>query len=64
MARKPKYDRKQQRATLRALDAARADLAAAPDDWALRARYHAAIRDYWACHDVRNSRRAGIQVTE
>jgi hypothetical protein len=63
MARKRKYDRAEQRRTLRALDAARAILRLTNDALA-RAVYDAAVRDYWACHDVRNSRRAGIQVTE
>jgi hypothetical protein len=62
--RRRKYDPKQQRETLRALDVARVALAADPDNWAARDRYHAAVRAYWACHDVRNSRRAQIQVTE
>lgn len=66
MARRRPPDRKRQRETLRALDAARRELerAPAPADPELRAAYDAAVAAYWSCHQVRNSKRAGIRVTE
>lgn len=63
-----KHDRARQRKTLRSLNTARDALRAAPEPGPLRdaayQQYHDALRDYWSCHDIRNSRRLGISLTE
>jgi hypothetical protein len=63
-----KHDRVRQRATLRALDVAREALQATSEAGPARdaayQRYHDALRDYWSCHNIRNSRRLGISLTE
>jgi hypothetical protein len=55
--------RRQQRKTLRALDAARKALQLDSENPDRRKAYDDALSAYWACHNIRNSRRTGIQVT-
>lgn len=64
ITRAPKHDRRQQRSTLRALNKAREALQANPGDLELHKTYDDAVMSYWSCRDVRNSKRAHIQVTE
>ena len=64
MAKLTKELRRLRRETLAALDDARSMLRSDVGDPALREAYDRAVEAYWSCRKIRNSRRAGIKVTE